>query len=82
MFCFPWIPHSLYTISATMILIYNVSCRFLLCDVDIDECEVGTSNCTQICRNKDGGFSCSCEGGYEIDSDNRTCKGIVVISDQ
>ena len=64
-----------------MILTNSVSCLFSLCDVDIDECEVGTSNCTQICTNEDVGFSCTCEGGYEIDSDNRTCKGIVVISD-
>ena len=52
-------------------------------NVDIDECgEEGTSNCTQICNNEDGGYSCTCIDGYQIDSDNRTCKGISVITDQ
>ena len=55
-----------------------------LCDVDIDECgEEGTNDCTQICNNEDGGYSCTCINvGYQIDSDNRTCKGISVITDQ
>ena len=55
-------------------------CYFSLCDVDIDECEESTSNCTQICNNEDGGYSCTCNDGYQIDSDNRTCKGITVIN--
>ena len=51
------------------------------CDIDIDECDIGTSNCTQRCTNEDGGFFCTCKGGYQLDSDNKTCKGITVIND-
>ena len=65
-----------------LFLLNNISCYFSLCDVDIDECEKGTSNCTHKCNNEDGGYFCTCNDGYEIDSDNRTCKGISVITDQ
>ena len=40
---------------------------------DIDECLVGISGCTQICKNTSGGFTCSCNTGYELSSDNKTC---------
>ena len=83
-FCFNFgsLTLSVQYISATMIFTNNVKCYFSLCDIDIDECEVGTSNCTQICNNNDGGYSCTCYDGYQInDSDNRTCKGITIIND-
>ena len=47
--------------------------------IDIDECEVGADNCTQICNNTYGGFFCTCYGGYQIDSKNRTCEGINIV---
>ena len=34
---------------------------------------VGISGCTQICNNTSGGFTCSCNTGYELSSDNKTC---------
>ena len=51
-----------------------------LCDIDIDECEESTIYCNQMCNNSDGGYFCTCNDGYQIDSDNRTCKGITVIN--
>ncbi|XP_052777794.1 uncharacterized protein LOC128215112 [Mya arenaria] len=38
---------------------------------DIDECKQGI--CTQICRNYNGGYNCSCHPGYSLLAD-RTCQ--------
>ena len=42
---------------------------------DIDECSEGTHNCTQICINTDGSFTCGCNSGYLLDTDGFTCSG-------
>ena len=42
---------------------------------DIDECLEGTSKCNQYCHNSDGGYFCSCQQGYTLDSDKHTCVG-------
>ncbi|XP_053372749.1 uncharacterized protein LOC123561027 [Mercenaria mercenaria] len=44
------------------------------CETDIDECKLGTHNCTKDhegCHNEDGGFVCSCLVGYM--RDNGSC---------
>ena len=48
-----------------------------LCHVtDVDECEEGISGCTQECTNSDGSFVCSCNVGYLLESNGKTCTGI------
>ena len=42
---------------------------------DIDECEEGTSGCTQLCSNFDASYSCSCRQGYYLGEDLHTCFG-------
>ena len=44
---------------------------------DINECQSGTLNtCQQKCTNTEGGFSCSCNVGYVVNSTNPTlCNG-------
>ncbi|KAM4030718.1 complement C1r subcomponent-like [Anomaloglossus baeobatrachus] len=49
--------------------------------VDYDECASPNDNslawtqpCQHICHNYIGGYFCSCLPGYELQSDNRTCK--------
>ena len=44
--------------------------------IDIDECSDETDNCTQICNNVDGGFTCDCNTGFELDVDGATCNGM------
>ena len=44
--------------------------------IDIDECIEGTSGCNQVCSNTLGSYECSCERGYELDTDNHTCTDI------
>ena len=49
---------------------------------DIDECTLGTDACTQICYDTPGSYRCCCNSGYILDSDGRTCNGIVAIMHQ
>lgn len=49
------------------------TCRFLY--IDTDECSLDEDVCGQICTNTDGGFFCSCENGYLLENDSRTCEG-------
>lgn len=41
--------------------------------VDVNECDKDV--CDQDCENFDGGYSCSCQDGFEL-INNRKCKGI------
>ncbi|XP_035672972.1 polycystic kidney disease and receptor for egg jelly-related protein-like [Branchiostoma floridae] len=47
------------------------------CHIDIDECNVGTHNCEQICNNNPGSFTCSCNEGYRLSSNGWDCVGIL-----
>ena len=42
--------------------------------IDINECE-GYNDCHQICTNTDGSYYCSCDTGFMLAADNRTCQG-------
>ena len=52
----------------------NVKFRF----IDINECEIPTNLCNQLCENNDGDFICQCIEGYVMGADNVTCQGIVI----
>ena len=41
--------------------------------IDINECELGY--CNHFCNNTEGSFICSCQDGYALDVDSRTCIG-------
>ena len=43
--------------------------------MDDDECMLETDNCDQVCMNTDGGFSCDCDPGFQLNSDQSTCTG-------
>ena len=42
---------------------------------DINECLTNNAGCSDICVNTDGSYQCTCGSGFELDSDNHTCKG-------
>ena len=42
---------------------------------DHDECLLGHHGCQQKCNNFLGSFYCSCNSGYELKKDNKTCSG-------
>jgi len=46
---------------------------FIMSISDIDECELGGTECTQGCRNLRGSYTCICEPGYQLGNDGRSC---------
>ena len=42
---------------------------------DINECAINNGNCTQLCVNTIGNYSCSCVSGYALNVNRRTCDG-------
>ena len=46
-----------------------------LFDIDIDECLVGNGGCEHNCHNTVGGVECSCDEGYVLALDGRSCGG-------
>ena len=46
--------------------------------LDIDECAEGTSGCEMNCNNTIGSYFCSCNAGFIIDADGRTCDGMLL----
>ena len=53
---------------------------FLVCIVaEIDECSLGIHNCTQVCENMNGSYTCSCLIGYILDPNGYTCNGISTV---
>ena len=47
--------------------------RFMYADVD--ECSDGIHDCMQNCNNTLGSYICTCDSGFIIDADGRTCDG-------
>ena len=41
---------------------------------DINECDEGSHNCSQICQNTQGGFTCSCHDGFVHNSTTIECE--------
>ena len=42
---------------------------------DIDECDTNNGGCSQTCTNTPGSRVCSCNTGYRLSGDGRTCLG-------
>ena len=62
-------PHLSY-----LVLFLNGLPFFLLKSIDINECAMGTSDCSQICENTNGSYLCDCYYGYQLLSNNKTCR--------
>ena len=45
---------------------------------DTDECVLGVSGCAQMCTNTVGSYTCQCNIGYLLSTDNRGCDGIAL----
>lgn len=60
----------LYKYSHWLLILFN------LWQIGINECSEGTSGCSQICSDTDGSYLCSCQSGYQLDTNNHTCNDI------
>ncbi len=47
----------------------------IFCLADIDECEEGGNDCAQVCSNTMGSYTCGCNLGYQLATDQRSCLG-------
>ena len=47
---------------------------------DINECELGY--CNHYCNNSVGSFTCSCQEGFALEDDDRTCVGKCIITNK
>lgn len=44
--------------------------------IDVDECKDIPGLCHQRCNNYWGSYRCSCESGYRLNENNRTCDDV------
>ena len=58
-----------------MQLYFTVYSHITYFNADIDECSEYSDNCNQTCTNTEGSFTCGCDDGYLLDSDETTCNG-------
>ena len=49
---------------------------FLCVFADIDECQESTANCSHICNNENGTYSCDCSSGFVVQPDLHNCLGM------
>ena len=47
--------------------------------IDINECLSNMDNCSQVCTNTEGGFTCSCRDGYTLGEDGTSCEGAYLL---
>ena len=43
--------------------------------LDINECLSSNGGCHHNCHDSDGSYLCSCNNGYQLNSDGHTCEG-------
>lgn len=43
---------------------------------DINECDEMKTEC-EFCENLYGGYECTCPDGYELNDDEKTCRGLL-----
>ena len=41
--------------------------------VSVDECQISSGGCYQICKTTTDGFGCGCFNGYTLATDQQTC---------
>ena len=54
---------------------WRMSVNMSFSSTDINECNNNNGGCAQTCTNSDGSFQCSCNSGFRLNSDGRTCSG-------
>lgn len=47
----------------------------IILPTDRNECGLANGGCEHVCTNTDGSYDCSCNSGFQLGSNGRTCKG-------
>ena len=55
--------------------VHNECCCFVSTEIDL--CKTGLSGCQHSCVKTNGSYYCDCWTGYQLHTDNMTCKGIL-----
>ena len=55
-----------------------LSSTVLFLYIDVDECSNRQHNCDHVCGNIVGSFDCSCQNGFILQPDGRTCEGMIM----
>ncbi len=64
--------------STAFVLSSFVACLYLM--LDIDECSLKTDNCSEVCNNIEGGFTCGCYShGFEVVVSDQPCMGKLFV---
>ena len=58
---------------------YTTIIVLIILSTDIDECAANSNICHHSCNNTEGSYTCYCVPGYELLSDNATCRGTVTV---
>ena len=67
-------------VKVLLLVISHLQLYLYVIVVDVDECLTDNGGCTQTCNNIDGSYQCSCQDGYQLDSDDHTCIGMYCIT--
>lgn len=67
------LPTAQYVLWSVTTFYLNCILFFSFLVPDIDECRYGY--CQQLCANVPGSYSCSCNPGFILNPDSRTCQG-------
>ena len=59
---------------------FHNECNLLYNSIsDINECDHNNGGCAQLCNDTDGSFTCSCNPGYSLDVDGKSCIGKYIL---
>ena len=72
--------NTLFWLSNRSLALYNETGTSYF--VDVDECANGTDGCAQTCTNSEGSYTCSCDSGYTLLTDNLNCEGKKILQSE
>ena len=62
------------------LLSFTVPLCFEFMYLDINECKTNNGGCPSLCINLVGSYTCSCQDGFDLASDGKTCIGMYKVS--